>query len=239
MSVTRTFTSRATLIAAGLGIATLGACSSYAPTSVPESYLEGTALDRNPIGVRKKTEFLEVEISPEARELSTADTKRIRSFITAYRDHGHGPLILSAPGSSVNPELAMAAFAEARALAFENGVAYDEIAGSTHDENSTGSEPLILAFQAYEAIAPDCPSLAEFDIADISSNNEMPTLGCSVRANQAAMIADPADLLGNRPLDPGDAMRRDVILAKFREGEATASVRTKDESGTISEAVKE
>ncbi|MEZ5953335.1 MAG: CpaD family pilus assembly protein [Hyphomonas sp.] len=229
----------ASLLAAGLGLTVLSGCSSVAPTSVPKSYLEGTVLDRHPIRVQKRTEFLEVGIHPEASELSNADRSRIAGFVAAYRDHGHGPLIMSLPASSSNPQLAVEAVAEARAIAYENGVQYDEIAGGNHGARSGKSEPMILAFQTYDAIAPDCASQATVDFSDMSSNNELPTLGCAVRANQAAMIADAADLLGTRPLEEGDAVRRGVILQKFREGESTGSSRSAEESGAISEAVKE
>ena len=229
----------ASLLSVGLGLTVLAACASSAPTSVPQSYLQGTVLDRNPIGVEERTEFLEIAIHPAASELSLSDKARLREFVTAYRDHGHGTLIMSLPASSANPQLAVAAVAEARAIAYEHGVQYDEIAGTSHGADSAVAEPMILAFRSYKAIAPDCPSLAEFDFADISSNNESPTLGCSVRANQAAMIADPADLLGTRALGQGDPIRRGVILEKFRQGEATASTRTNSESGTVSQAVQE
>lgn len=227
------------VLAAGLGLSALAACASHAPSNVPTAYLERTALDRNAIGVEKKTEFLEIAINPQAAELSNADKASISSFIASYRDHGHGPLIMSLPASSANPQLAVAAVAEARAIAYEKGVAYDEIAGANHGAGSGVSEPMILAFQSYRAIAPDCPSLATVDYADISTNNELPTLGCAVRSNQAAMIADPADLLGTRALDKGDPVRRSVILEKFRQGEATASSRSSNESGTVSQAVSD
>ena len=51
------------------------------------------------------------------------------------------------------------------------------------------------------------------------------------------MIADPADLLGNRPLGQSDILRREVILEKFRLGETTAAARADQESGTVSDAV--
>ena len=228
----------ASLIAAGIGLSALAGCASVAPTSVPKSYLEGTALDRNAIGVEKKTEFLEVAIHPEASELSLADKARISDFVAAYRDHGHGPLIMSLPASSANPQLAVAAVAEARAIAYEKGVSYQEIAGTSHGAGSDVAEPMIMAFQSYDAIAPECQSLATIDFSNFTSNNELPTLGCAVRANQAAMIADPADLLGTRTLDQGDPIRRGIILEKFRQGESTASTRTSDESGTVSQAVQ-
>ena len=226
------------VLAAALGLSALAACSSYAPSNVPDAYLQRTALDRNAIGVEKRTEFLEVAIHPEASELSNADKARVSDFVAAYRDHGHGPLIMSLPTSSANPQLAVAAVAEARAIAYENGVQYDEISGTNHGAGSDVAEPMILAFQSYEAIAPDCQSLASVDFSNVSSNNELPTLGCAVRSNLAAMIADPADLLGTRPLDQGDPVRRGNILKKFREGEATASTRTNEESGAVSQAVQ-
>ena len=236
--MTRILKPARSVLAAGLGLSALAACSSYAPSNVPDTYLERTALDRNAIGVEKRTEFLEVAIHPEASQLSNADKASIKAFVAAYRDHGHGPLVMSLPESSANPQLAVEAVAEARAIAYENGVQYDEISGTSHGAGSDISEPLILAFQSYDAIAPDCPSLASVDFGDIRSNNELPTLGCAVRTNLAAMVADPADLLGTRPLDKADPIRRSVILEKFRQGEATASTRTNNESGTVSQAVQ-
>ncbi|WP_291077891.1 CpaD family pilus assembly protein [Hyphomonas sp.] len=224
-------------LAAAVGVLTITACSSAAPTAVPQAYLQGTPLDRNPIGVAKRTEFLEIDIHPAASQLSLSDKARIRNFVADYRSVGHGPLIMSLPMSSANPQLAVQATAEAREIAWENGVAYEEIAGGTHGEESDVSEPLILAFQSYEAIAPDCPSLASLDMGDMSSNNELPTLGCAVRTNLAAMISDPGDLLGQRSLDQGDPVRRATILDKFRKGEVTGAERGENESGTVSTAV--
>jgi len=224
-------------LALGASLMTLGACASHAPTAVTPDYLEGTALSRNEIGVAKRTEFLEIAISPEAGELSAEDQARIRSFVGVYAQKGHGPLVMSLPAASSNPQLAVTAVAEARAIAWEKGVEYDEISGTAHGAGETTAQPMILAFQVYDAIAPDCASKATLDFSNVTSNNNLPTLGCSVRTNLAAMIADPADLLGQRPLGPGDADRREIILAKFRQGESTASVRTDQESGAVSQVV--
>ncbi len=226
------------LLALGAGLVALGACASAAPTAVPQAYLEGTALDRNPIGVTKRTAFLEVAIHPEASELSNADRDSIRTFIREYAQSGHGPLVLSLPQASANPQLAVAAVTEARAIAWEQGVAYSEIAGTSHGAGASTAEPMILAYQAYDAVAPVCPSKASFDISDVRSNNTAPDLGCAVRSNLAAMIADPADLLGQRPIDPADMDRRTVIMEKFREGEPTGATRGQDEDGAVSRAVQ-
>lgn len=225
------------ILALGASLMTLGACASHAPSAIPAEYLEGTALSRNEVGVAKRTEFLEVAISPEAAELSESDRARIRAFVGAYAQQGHGPLVLSLPQATANPQLAVTALAEARSIAWEKGVQYDEISGTTHGAGEAYSQPMIIAFQAYDAVAPECLSKANFEFADASSNNNLPTLGCSIRTNLAAMIADPADLLANRPLDQGDLNRREVILEKFRNGESTAATRTTQESGAVSDAV--
>lgn len=226
------------LLALGAGLLTLGACASSAPTAVPNAYMTGTALDRNEIGVVKRTEFLEVSIDPHASELSSGDRQRIRSFVALYNQRGHGPLVMSLPQASANPQLAVTAVAEARAIAWESGVEYDEMKGAAHGAGASVSQPMILAFQIYDAVAPDCAQKSTLDFSDVSSNNTLPTLGCSVRTNLAAMIADPADLLGTRPLDAGDPDRRADILRKFQQGETTASARTSQESGAVSQVVQ-
>lgn len=226
------------LLALGAGLLGLGACASGAPTAITPDYLEGTALTRHEIGVTRRTEFLEVAIDPEASELSGEDRARIRNFIAAFARSGHGPLVLSLPAASANPQLAVTAVAEARTIAWEKGIEHDEIAGAAHGAGETVSQPMILAFQVYDAVAPQCRSLATLDFADVSSNNALPSLGCSIRSNLAAMIADPADLLASRPLGQSDILRREVILEKFRLGEMTAAERMDQESGAISTAVE-
>lgn len=236
--MTRQIRSLPALVALGAGVAAISACASAAPTAVPAAYLETSPLDLNAIEVEKRTEFLEVPIDAYASELSSSDRARIREFLAGYTRRGHGPLVVSMPQASSNPQLAVAAIAEARAIAWDMGVEYQEISGTAHGSGSAVSEPMILAYQSYEAIAPYCPPKSMVDFSNIDSNNQLETLGCSVRTNLAAMIVDPGDLLGTRPLDGSDLARREVILEKFREGVSTASDRSDQESGAVSSAVQ-
>ncbi len=205
---------------------------------VPDAYLTGTTLDRNPIRVARKTVYLEVNLNPLDGHLRLAELEKIRGFVADYRDHGHGPLIMSLPKNHANEELAVKAVAEAREIAWSQGVDYQKIKGSAYDAAGQAAAPVIIAFLSYEAIAPDCPQKSGFDFADAKSNNDMPSLGCSVRTNMAAMIADPADLLGERPLDAGDRIRRDIQLELYRNGESTNAEQDDQASGTVSTAVQ-
>ena len=227
----------AIILATLLGVAGLSACRSTAaaPTA---AQLGGTPLDRHEIGVMPKTEFLEIRLNPQDTQLRQNDRNRIENFVRAYTDSGHGPLVMSMPAEGANSQLAVQAVVEAREIAWSLGVEYEEISGNAYDAQSDRLAPLILAYQSYEAMAPQCDSLARYDMANVSSNNELPTFGCAVRKNMAAMIADPADLLGTHPLDQGDVVRRAVILEKFRNGEITGASKSSDESGTVSTAVQ-
>jgi pilus assembly protein CpaD len=143
---------------------------------------------------------------------------------------------MSLPKNHQNEELAVKAVAEAREIAWSSGVQYEEISGSAFEANGRNA-PMVLGFRAYKAIAPDCPQKAAFNFADASSNNDMPSLGCSVRTNMAAMISNPADLLGEREIEPGDAARRQIQLQLYREGQPTGAERSDAETGSVSTAV--
>ena len=237
MTKTRSLSTLALLL--GVAPLVLGACQSdVLSASVPAEYYETTALERNQVTPRAKTEYLEIALNPADSQLRLGELAKIKNFVAAYDDRGYGPLIMSLPKGVANPQLAVAAAAEARQLAWEAGIEYEQIAGSAYDAAGRGDAPLILAFRAYDAIPPECPSMATMDFADVGSNNDMPTLGCAVRTNFAAIIADPGDLLGQRVIEGGDIPRREVQLQAFREGQVTGAARGGDEDGGISTAVE-
>ncbi len=219
------------------GVILVAGCQSGPSGHVPASYYSGTALDRNTVSTRSTTEYLEVNLNPADSQLRLEEIARIKGFLAAYNARGHGLLSLSVPQDSANPQLTISALAETRDLAWNAGIEYDQIAGSAYSAEGRANAPIILAFTIYKAIAPDCPSLAQVDVANARSNSDMPTLGCAVRTNMAAMIADPRDFLGERELEGGDTVRRNNQLEAYRNGEATAAARSDDESGAISAAV--
>ncbi len=222
----------------GLSVVIIAGCqSNKAPGNVPLSYFEGTALDRNAVTARATTEYLEVNLNPMDSQLRLTEIARVRGFLADYNARGHGPLIMSVPKGAENPQLAIEAVAEARDMAWEAGIEYEQIAGSAYDARGRRDAPVVLAFKAYEAIAPDCPSLSQVDFSNAVSNSDLPTLGCAVRTNMAAMIADPADVFSQRELEGTDIIRRQTQLEAWREGGETAAGRSDAESGAISAAV--
>jgi len=225
--------SKLTVSAMLMASAGLAACS--VSPAVPVEYIDTPVLERFEVGVTQKTETLEIALDPASNRLSMAQRDQITNFVRAYADVGQGPLSMTLPEGTGNPQAAIGAIAEAREIAWANGVNYNEIKGGA---SPFEFQPVVtLSFTRYEAVAPECESLGHIDISSTRSNADLPNLGCSVRTNLAAMIADPADLLGNRQLDPGDSERRYVTFRAYRQGEQTASERNEGESGVISDAV--
>lgn len=235
--MTRTKTLVFTALIGGLLLATGCRSNTQAAPKVPISDFSGTPLDRYEIGVKERREYLEVRLDGRDTQLRQAEVMKVRSFLDRYADIGHGPLVISMPKHADAPQLAVGAVAEIRDFAWEVGIDYSQMLGAAYDASGRTSTPIIMAFKSYEAIAPECPSLAEVDVSNAVSNSEMPTFGCAVRANMAAMIAEPADLLGGRALADGSVARQEFQLELWLQGQPTVSVRGDGESTAISTAV--
>lgn len=216
----------------------LVACqSSGAPSNIPMEYFTGTTLDRHEIGVTQHTEYLEVQLDTRDTQLRISEVIKVRGFLDQYADVGHGPLVVSMPKHAQNPQLAVGAVAEIREFAWEAGISYEKMLGAAYDAADRPNSPIVMAFKTYKAVAPKCPSLAQIDIANATSNNDLPSLGCAVRTNMAAMIAEPADLLGGRELSEGDKVRQGQQLRLWQAGEPTGAARTDNDSGAVSTVI--
>jgi len=153
-----------------------GCQSNGAPGHVPVEYFNGTSLDRHEIGVTEHTEYLEVLLDPRDTQLRLGEVSKVRGFLDQYADVGHGPLVVSMPKHANNPQLAVGAVSEIRQMAWEAGISYEDMLGAAYDASAQGKTPIVMAFKTYKAVAPDCKSLSEIDVASGTSNSDLPTL---------------------------------------------------------------
>lgn len=215
-------------------LALLAGCASY------DTVLKTGSNDiyKHEIDVVEEMAVLEIALSDAEPGIPYYEQSRVKAFLADYKSRGyrHGPLVLSLPQNSPWGPKLQAGAQDALALADEFGVR--DIKRSDYDSNGSAEAPIVLAFKAYKAIPPDCPSLATINLADTRENDTLPTFGCAQQVNLAAMIADPADLLGSRPEDPSDLIRRATVLDKYRAGQSTATERTDAESGAIAQAIE-
>ena len=95
--------------------------------------------------------------------------------------------------------------------------------------------PVVVGFTRLQAVTYDCPSQWG-SLTRHADNGTAMGLGCSTISNMAAQIADPRDILGQRPMDPADAGRRTVVIQHYRLGEDTRT-RIDDDVAQLSDAI--
>lgn len=200
-----------------LGVSVAGCANVSDRLSTPVNPAQTVVLptEQNQIDVRRATEVLEVGINPAASELSGEDRRAVERFVATYRDRGHGKLAMAMPENGPYQQQSVEILKQIRSVAWENGVAWEQIEGSSFNARGANA-PILLAFDVYEAVAPECLSLAAYDMSDVSSNNELGYYGCSVRANIAAMLSDPGDLLSRRELGAPDSRRVSLVMEAYR-----------------------
>ncbi len=197
-----------------------------------------TIADRHKIAVAEASERLEVGVAAGDTALSVDEAASIETFARLYVRQGHGAVIMSTPAGSANADAAALIAQDVRLRLASSGVPFAAIAGSTYDGSADPAAPLILSFTRFSAEAPACEPLWSQDLAHSSDNQPWASFGCAQQANLAAIVSDPADLLGPRAEDPRDAARRARVLEAYRQGQQTHATRSKDERVQVSDAVQ-
>jgi len=190
------------------------------------------------IMAEETTAELKIGTVVSGEKLGTPERDAVKSFASSYQEEGHGALIISRPSNGPDDISSIRAAADARAVMLAEGIDTTMIAEGTYDGTGARQAPLIISYRTYNAVVPGCPDISAWDFTDTYSNSALPSFGCAVNANLAAMIANPSDLVGTQPMDPGDLGRRSIVLTKYRNGEKTGAKRNADSSAAISSAVE-
>ena len=127
--------------------------------------------------------------------------------------HGNGSIAVSAP-AGVTANVAIAYMAD---RINTMGIPRDHIIVTTHDA-APGDLAVELNYVSYQAHTDKCGDWSE-DLSMTADNSTPPNFGCSVQQNIAAMVADPRDLLGPRPMDDGDGHRRQTVITSYEQGQ--------------------
>ena len=192
--------------------------------------------NRFPIRVEPRVASLVVAV-PTSGELQIADVERVKAFADTWKSRGYGSIGVSAEGS---PAADRAAYAVRDILAGAQ-VGPDALRFSARrDGAGSGPSSVVLSFMTDSAVAESCDGLWDENIGEAPRNMPWPDFACASQRNLAALIEDPRDLLRPRHEDPADAMRRGIVLDKYRKGEPTASQKDQSqEGGLVSDVAKE
>jgi pilus assembly protein CpaD len=197
----------------GLSLAALlmaGSCA--APSNDANGTFEDADVN-NPILVEPSYQAIKVTYYPQG--LAPADMANFEAFVSTYRDHGNGSIVISVPaGYSAN--VATTYFAD-RINAM--GIPRDHIIVTIHDAPQ-GDMRVELNYISYSASTNVCGTWTQ-DLSKTAENDTPRNFGCAVQQNIAASVADPRDLLGPRAADDMDVARRTVVIGHYEKGEIT------------------
>jgi pilus assembly protein CpaD len=212
--------------------------SACATQTAPEGAHTPTTADMHRIAVTETAARLELPVGADDTTLNVDDEMALKSFASRYLQQGHGAMVVSLPAGAANVDAAGRVSGHVRMRLSEVGVPYSAIANASYDASARPDAPIVLSFLVYRAEAPTCEPLWSQDLAHNPSNQAWRSFGCSMQANLAAMLADPADLLGPREEDPRDAARRANVLEAYRKGTKTHADRSDEERVQVSKAVQ-
>ena len=160
------------------------------------------------------------------------DSAKLDAFVGEYIARGNGAISVSVPAG---PGAATSIHYFGERLA-DMGVARANILVGTHE--TPGKDGRVeIGYVGYVAHTDPCGDWSE-DAGDTSSNLPMPDFGCSVQHNIAAMVADPRDLVSERPIGTVDATRRATVMGKYEKGDVTAATKATDQSGAVADVNK-
>jgi pilus assembly protein CpaD len=226
-------TMRAPLWLAGLGLLALGACAS-SPAASPKSPPPITPSER--YGIEVEPSPLELKLGPHAAGLSPTQVEAMRDFIARWNDADRGMITIKAPSHAPNPAEVYRTAAAAHDFLVSQGVPSDAVQMVGYDGGGDPQSPVVVGFLRYMAKGPVCGTNWG-NLANSFGNDEYKEFGCSVTANIAAQIANPADLLHPRDMTPSDASRRQAVLDKYRQGTTTSTAKDAQANGAVSTVV--
>jgi pilus assembly protein CpaD len=225
-------------LAALLVVAALAACK-HDDARGPE--VAGWALvdptQRHPIIVSQEPQRMLVHVGRNAPGLSPKQRAELLAFADHSRasDAGNSRLVIEAPGGGANEVAAMHAVGQIRNLLSDNGFPESSISVEPYHDETTGEPPIRVSYLRYVAEGPVCGSWPT-NLARDRENLPYPNLGCANQHNFAAMVANPADLLGPRTESDRASERRDVTWDKYVQGESSTAKKTEDEKVQIKAA---
>ena len=181
----------------------------------------------------------ELALALHAQGLSEKQAEALAAFVEDWRASEGGLIGIQAPrAGAVDAAAAFRMSEGVRSFLIGRGVPADqiELTGYAPGADET-APPLKVGYLRYQAHPLPCGQ-AWTSITASFRNATQPNFGCAVTSNMSVQVANPADLLGPRTMDPSDAARRDVVIDKYRKGQVTSAERDQQSSGAVSNAVK-
>lgn len=180
--------------------------------SIPDDYRTN-----HPISLSEQEEHLDVLVGTSDKGISLAQRQVIQGFVAQYMSNGSGPVQIMLPSGGVNAAAAQRVQPDIVAALRKGGVSSSQIITVSYAApSSDGAHPVRIAYRALAASTTPCGKWTD-DLTNDTENKHYANFGCSYQNNMAAMIANPADLLGPRATTQIDPAKRGNVIKKYQE----------------------
>jgi len=214
------------LVATALAV-TLGACKHKDYKGEVAGWTLVDPSQRHPILVSQEPQTLDVAVSSSARGLGSRQRAQVINFAQRSRasDAGNSKMVISVPTGGRNEIASMHAVQDIRKLLTDIGFQASSISvEASYDQHG----PIQLSYLRYVAEGPECGNWSQ-NLALDPQNVPHTNFGCANQRNFAAMVANPADLLGPRTQTERYSDRRDAAFKKYVAGEVSGAAKNDDE----------
>jgi pilus assembly protein CpaD len=193
----------------GLAIAAAG-CSTIGTSDVNPADHDYRL--RHPILISNEPEEFRLPVGMRGPALSPEIETALRDYAYQYGQDGTGSITIQVPTGSAN---AIAAASTGHALHYalvRAGVPRGNIEIAPYEVGDHSlSAPLRITYLRVKAVVPHCGIWPEIE-PNRFDNAEYHNFGCAAQQNLAAMVADPADFVRPKPMDPINGGRRANVL---------------------------
>lgn len=179
--------------------------------SIPDDYRTN-----HPISLAEQDEHLDVLVGAGDKNISLAQKSVIQGFVAQYISNGSGPVQIMLPQGGTNSAAAKRVHGDIVSALRKGGVPSGYIITTSYaPPTSDGANPVRISYRALSASTTPCGKWPD-DLSKDTENKHYADFGCSYQNNLAAMIANPADLLGPRAMTQVDAAKRGEVIKKYQ-----------------------
>lgn len=192
----------------------------------------------HPIEVSSRIKAHAVDVDHSAPSPAGDKDAELTAFVREFIQYGGDTLEVAVAGESLEGTDADAVTEDIVTRLLLLGVRRDEIR-IKRVKSQAANGPAVLSFERYRAEFGECGRQVRGG-GYVPRNTKNIDFGCAHRANMAAMASNPADLDRPRREQPTDAMRRSMMIERYRSGESTETERgEREDAGSIRELVEQ
>lgn len=203
-----------TLLGAAL-LAGLSGCGKLHRDRVVTGAVHDRVEINHPITLGAKTTKLEFPVLPGASTLTYEQRDVIEGFATGWDPRSGGGFQILIPQGMPNSPAAELVAGDMVETLTGLGIPATQMAAFDYTPVTPDASKIVLLRTGLGAIPPVCGDYSE-NMIDNSENRHYRDFGCSTQANIAAMIDNPADLLGPRRMSPPDIQARSNAIEDYR-----------------------